>query len=54
MYRGLFSKVKTALCSGGPFSEDNAALVYTDHAYLMPSLECVDLYLLSADVMVAR
>ena len=42
------------LYTGGSFSEDSAALAYTDHACLVPSLECVDLYLLSADVMMAR
>ena len=50
----LFPTIKPLYVSGGPFSEDNVALAYTDHAYLLPSLECVDLYLLSADVMVAR
>jgi hypothetical protein len=51
--RDPFSEDKASLFTGGPFSEDNAALAYPDHAS-GAGLECVVLYLLSADVMMAR
>jgi len=50
----LFPKITLLSVPGALFPRIKRPLAHTDHTYLVPSLECVELYRLSAHVMVAR